>query len=284
MGAKVIEYVEASQIYATNYIRNSKAIAVLWAIFTICYSIIVIVSFVTPDWIGDLESETGGRIGLWKICERNEMSDVCIGKLEDILEMPSMSFQIATIFAGIAVATSLLTILCLVLMIFLKSTTVFHLCGWMQILSAISMIVACVSFPFGWNSDEFRKICSPEANRFEVGLCSIRWAYALAIIACIDGCILATLAFILATRHIRLQPDPTYSRNIGTVNNAYITDVHSIAGSRKSLNLKPVLLVTPPHIQTADDSISQFSSRNGTNHRFHNPMHHHHHHHQQFQL
>jgi hypothetical protein len=48
MGAKVIEYVEASQIYATNYIRNSKAIAVLWAIFTICYAIIVVVSFVTP--------------------------------------------------------------------------------------------------------------------------------------------------------------------------------------------------------------------------------------------
>jgi hypothetical protein len=52
MGAKVVEYVEASQIYATNYIRNSKAIAVLWSIFTICYSIIVIVSFITPGkWI-----------------------------------------------------------------------------------------------------------------------------------------------------------------------------------------------------------------------------------------
>lgn len=47
---------------------------------------------------------------------------------------------------------------------------------------AISMIVACVSFPFGWNSDEFRKICGPDANRFEIGLCGIRWAYALAII------------------------------------------------------------------------------------------------------
>lgn len=44
------------------------------------------------------------------------------------------------------------------------------------------MIVACASFPFGWNSDEFRKICGPEANRFDVGLCGIRWAYALAII------------------------------------------------------------------------------------------------------
>lgn len=170
------------------------------------------------------------------------------------------------------------------------------------------MIVACASFPFGWNSDEFRKICGPDANRFDVGLCGIRWAYALAIIgetfarfaitlvitdggffilACVDGCILATLAFILATRHIRLQPEPGYQRNVGAVNNAYITDVHSLAGSgsRKSLNLKPVLLVTPPHhiqhahSQVADDSISQFSSRNGTNHRFHNPMHHH-----QFQL
>lgn len=48
MGTKVIEYVDTSQLYATNYIRNSKAIAVLWAIFTICYSIIVVVSFVTP--------------------------------------------------------------------------------------------------------------------------------------------------------------------------------------------------------------------------------------------
>lgn len=105
----------------------------------------------------------------------------------------------------------------------------------------------------------------------------------LLIIACIDGCILATLAFILATRQIRLQPDPSYQRTMGAVNNAYITDVHSIAGSRKSLNLKPVLLVTPPHhlSTVADDSISQFSSRNSTNHRFHNPMHHHHH---QFQL
>lgn len=45
------------------------------------------------------------------------------------------SAQVATIFAGIAVATSLLTIMCLMFMIFLKSTTVFHICGWMQILS-----------------------------------------------------------------------------------------------------------------------------------------------------
>lgn len=47
MGTK-IEYVDTSHMYATNYIRNSKAIAVLWAIFTICYAIISAVAFLTP--------------------------------------------------------------------------------------------------------------------------------------------------------------------------------------------------------------------------------------------
>jgi hypothetical protein len=46
------------------------------------------------EWVGDVDSETGGRIGLWKVCERNEMSDNCAGRLEDIMEMPSMSFQV----------------------------------------------------------------------------------------------------------------------------------------------------------------------------------------------
>lgn len=30
------------------------------------------------------------------------------------------------------------------------------------------------------------------------------------MIGCVDGVILATLAFILATRHVRLQPEPVY--------------------------------------------------------------------------
>lgn len=47
MGTK-IEYVDSTHLHATSYIRNSKAIAVLWAIFTICYAIISTVAFLTP--------------------------------------------------------------------------------------------------------------------------------------------------------------------------------------------------------------------------------------------
>lgn len=122
------------------------------------------------------------------------------------------------------------------------------------------------------------------------------------LIGCIDACILATLAFILATRHVRLQPEPMYQNSMfkgkalnrfhrivdiwtnchvaGEVNNAYLTDAVSMAGSRKSLNLQPVLLVAPPHHMTGvngDDSVSQFSNRTPSRYNrsdFHNSMHH----------
>ncbi|KAF6217051.1 hypothetical protein GE061_001404 [Apolygus lucorum] len=67
MGSKV-EYVDSTHMYATNYVRNSKAIGVLWGIFTICYLIIIVVAFVTPEWMGDTsESEYPARFGLWKV-------------------------------------------------------------------------------------------------------------------------------------------------------------------------------------------------------------------------
>lgn len=98
------------------------------------------------------------------------------------------------------------------------------------------------------------------------------------VLGCIDGSILATLAFILATRHVRLQPEPlyqssTYKGRMCIIHSILIALLHynycliskyldgvSIGGSRKSLNLQPVLLVAPPH-HNGDDSVSQFSNR-----------------------
>lgn len=37
--------------YEANYLRNSRAIGVLWAVFTMCYAIINVVVFVQPQWV-----------------------------------------------------------------------------------------------------------------------------------------------------------------------------------------------------------------------------------------
>jgi len=46
-------------------------------------------------------------------------------------------FQLATFFMLGAIALALLTIFFLVCLLFMKSTRVFHLCGWMQIISGM---------------------------------------------------------------------------------------------------------------------------------------------------
>lgn len=134
MGSK-IEYVESSHLYATNYVRNSKAIGVLWAIFTICYAIISVVAFVTPEWIGDLETEYPRKFGLWQVCRADEAVEDCKGRLDDFMSINGLVFKIATVLVGIAVALALFTICAMLLFFFCQSTTVFHICGWMQLLS-----------------------------------------------------------------------------------------------------------------------------------------------------
>ncbi|PSN51318.1 hypothetical protein C0J52_15775 [Blattella germanica] len=128
MGSKV-EYVESSHIYATNYVRNSKAIGVLWGIFTICYAIIVVVAFVTPEWIGDtLESEYPGRFGLWARCYFHTSTgggEDCQGSLDDLSTVSSPAFRAATVFVGLSVILALLAICSMLLFFFFQSTTFF---------------------------------------------------------------------------------------------------------------------------------------------------------------
>lgn len=143
MGSKV-EYVDSTHMYASNYVRNSKAIGVLWAIFTICYAIICVVAFITPEWIGDLDSEYPGRFGLWKKCQTEEGGEVCKGSILSVddfgsakfgLSNTNIAFQGATLLVGVSCLTSLFTICAMLLFFFCQSTGVFHFCGWMQLLS-----------------------------------------------------------------------------------------------------------------------------------------------------
>lgn len=65
-----------------------------------------------------------------------------------------------------------------------------------------------VVFPAGWDVAEVRLTCGAAAGRYALGECSVRWALVLAVIGALDGAILAILAFILATRHVRLRAEP----------------------------------------------------------------------------
>ncbi|XP_047117968.1 LHFPL tetraspan subfamily member 3 protein [Schistocerca piceifrons] len=268
MGSKV-EYVESSHMYATNYVRNSKAIGVLWGIFSICYAIIVVVSLVTPEWVGDtMEAETTGRFGLFARCmfPPGGGPERCEGGLDDLRAAPSGAFRAAAVLVAAAALLALIAIAAMLLFFFVPATTVFHVCAWIQVLSAVSLGAGVAVFPAGWDAAEVRAMCGPAAGLYQLGACGLRWAFLLALIGCLDAAILAALAFILATRHVRLQPEPAYANNgslyKGEVNGGFVGDAQSVAGSRKSLNLHPVLLMPQPHGPEAD-RFSEFSNRTG---------------------
>lgn len=58
-------YTDTTTAYHESYARNSRAVGVLWAIFTICFAILNVLILLQPYWIGVEEGgPVPGRISL----------------------------------------------------------------------------------------------------------------------------------------------------------------------------------------------------------------------------
>lgn len=99
-----------------------------------------------------------------------------------------------------------------------------------------------LSFPAGWNDPNVQEVCGIATKSFYLDNCRLRWAYILAIIGVCDIIILASLAFTLAVRHIKLlsmQPHPAIFK-----------------GSRHNCTKKPSLQPPPTPCERAANNIS----------------------------
>nr|XP_009667750.1 PREDICTED: lipoma HMGIC fusion partner-like 3 protein [Struthio camelus australis] len=65
---------------------------------------------------------------------------------------------------------------------------------------AACLVLGCMIFPDGWDSDEVKRMCGEKTDKYTLGACSVRWAYILAIIGILDALILSFLAFVLGNR------------------------------------------------------------------------------------
>ncbi|XP_013778951.1 lipoma HMGIC fusion partner-like 3 protein [Limulus polyphemus] len=257
------EYSSEAGVHHANYMRNSKAIGVLWGVFTICFAIINIVVFIQPHWIGDTQDSKGtGHFGLWQACHlvQDGQDVACEGRLDDFNTIASPAFRAATVFVGLSVIVILLCICCMLLFFVFHSSTVFHICGWMQVFCTVCMVVGVLTFPAGWDSDVVKEVCGPESDNYDPGQCGVRWAYILAIIGVCDCVVLAALAFVLGTRYVKVVPEqypPNGSVYRGEMNTAFVPDNQSTT-SRKFMNLQPVMLMPQPG---DPERFSEFSHR-----------------------
>ncbi|RXM33319.1 Histone-lysine N-methyltransferase 2E [Acipenser ruthenus] len=75
------------------------------------------------------------------------------------------------------------------------------------LVAAACLVLGCLIFPDGWDSDEVRRMCGERTDKYTLGACSMRWAYILAIMGILDALILSFLAFVLGNRQNSLLPD-----------------------------------------------------------------------------
>ncbi|XP_059427277.1 LHFPL tetraspan subfamily member 3 protein-like [Carassius carassius] len=214
---KMLPSQEASKIYHDNYMRNSRAIGVLWAIFTICFATINVVVFIQPYWIGDsVSTPHAGYFGLFHYCVGDGNSNrelICQGTFSDFSSIPSGAFKAASFFVLLSMVLILSCIACMALFFFCNTATVYKTCAWMQLLCAVCLVLGCLIFPDGWDAEVIRDMCGEETGKYTLGNCSVRWAYILAIIGILDALILSFLAFVLGNRQNDFMHDEIKAEN-----------------------------------------------------------------------
>uniref|UniRef100_G3T2N4 LHFPL tetraspan subfamily member 4 n=1 Tax=Loxodonta africana TaxID=9785 RepID=G3T2N4_LOXAF len=134
---------EASKLYHEHYMRNSRAIGVLW-IFTICFAIINVVVFIQPYWVGDsVSTPKPGYFGLFHYCVGSGLAGrelTCRGSFTDFSTIPSGAFKAAAFFVLLSMVLILGCITCFALFFFCNTATVYKICAWMQLLAGRRMV------------------------------------------------------------------------------------------------------------------------------------------------
>ncbi|XP_013411938.1 LHFPL tetraspan subfamily member 3 protein isoform X1 [Lingula anatina] len=246
--------------YHNKYVRNYRAIGVLWAILTVCFVIINIVVFVQPQWIGDtgsIDAAGYGHFGLYRHCAlRSNEALVCSGGIDNWDTILSPAFKAATAFIGLSALFILLCICCFLLFFFLRAYYVFYICGTIQALSVLCMFLGCVIYPAGWDHLIVYNVC--KGGLYNAGVCQIRWAFILAIIGIFDILFLCILAFVLALKYPKALP--TYYKS-ETMTKSEMNGYHYDTASDKKSNMaiNPVMMMPPPPHEA--DRYSEYSHR-----------------------
>jgi len=229
--------------YYTDYIKHSRAVGVMWGIFTICYAIINIVVFLQPQWIGDRRNVAGAYyVGLYDWCEVTTTSvgsQLCTSKVDRFDTIIDPAFKAAAFFIGFSAIMILLTIVMFVLFIFIRPGPVFVACGVVQSVATMCMFLGCVIFPAGWDNSTIKGICGAESGQYHLGDCEMRWAYILAIIGIFDCLFLAILAFVLACTQPKSLKKYIGANGIVRSDNGYMVETES----KPSMIIQPVMTV-----------------------------------------
>ena len=91
--------------------------------------------------------------------------DACRGSLSDFSSILSPAWRAATVFSGLAVLTSVVTLLAWLTICVASTLGLFKVSGCLQIISGVFMLITILSFPAGWDNSSVISVCGPEVKQ-----------------------------------------------------------------------------------------------------------------------
>lgn len=168
--------------------------SMLWTLLSIVVAFVELVAFMSPNWLVRNVSEAGvdvkehwQSLGLYSRCILISFKGVgvsCGPYAGTFGEVASPSWQAAMLF--LAAGTLVLgCVACISIFTLcfqsIKKKSLFNICGLMQAIGGLLLMVGLMVYPVGWGSDRVNSFCGSEASPFKSAQCSLGWAFYAAI-------------------------------------------------------------------------------------------------------
>lgn len=200
--------------------KTLTILVVLWALFTACLGIMIVVIFVQPHWITGKADGKSVNFGLYRNCS-DDLSD-CSGSLNEFANIHSSAWKASTVFVAFSFISTFVSVAIMLiywLCCFRSSGFGFRVSSGMQFSAGVCLLITCLIFPIGWDSPAVQSACGPQADVYSVGRCKVNWAYWIAIICMIDAFVLSYLSLMFIEREIEASTatDARQSAETGTM-------------------------------------------------------------------
>ncbi|XP_017267627.1 LHFPL tetraspan subfamily member 2a protein-like [Kryptolebias marmoratus] len=174
--------------------------SMMWTLFSIVVAFVELVAFMSPDWLLGFPrpnaSGSSGEVnlldfrpslGLYSRCLRIDSRGVgvsCGPYARNFGEVASGFWQAAMLF--LAAGTLVLGCVACISIFSLcfqsiKKKSIFNICGLLQAIAGLLLMVGLMLYPAGWGSDKVISYCGSEASPFKPAQCSLGWAFYAAI-------------------------------------------------------------------------------------------------------
>lgn len=164
----------------------------VWAFLSLISAMVSCAGFYLPFWLQGSMGNNTVTFGPFRRCnypkfdsatEQILMVEEC-GYYTTYSDIPSFSWQLVTILVGVGCGLAILVSFTAVLSCCIQdiiSQSLARFGGGIQLFAGLLIGGGCVLYPNGWDSSEVQQACGPAADAYNLGRCSLSWAYYLTI-------------------------------------------------------------------------------------------------------